>query len=310
MRNSEKGSWAIFLAFCLAISVSPVTARPGGDHKVKVRVAGVRRSYSVHVPKGYNGEKRPLVLVLHGILGNGWVAKINSRMSERADQDCFFAVYPNGNFTSWNAGNCCGPAAAGKVNDVEFAKTIIAEMKAKYAIDDDRIYVTGISNGGMMAYRLACEMSDEIAAIAPIASCQVTSGCKPKSPVSVIAFNGTADGIIRYRGGTGWWLAVPVKCPPVNETIKYWVEANECRPDPVREEAKGLVKEIYAGGRDGTEVRLYTVSAGHVWPGGTLALPFAKKAKHFSATDEICDFFLSHPKVRPPEIAHQKIPVN
>jgi polyhydroxybutyrate depolymerase len=302
MRNSVKGSLAIFLALCLAISISPVTAR---DHKVKLRVGGVRRSYTVHVPKGYTGEKRPLVLVLHGILGNGWVAEINSRMSARADQDCFFAVYPNGKFTSWNAGNCCGPALAGKINDVEFAKTIIAEMKAKYAIDEDRIYVAGISNGGMMAYRLACELSDTIAAIAPIASCQVTPSCKPRAPVSVIAFNGTTDGIMRYKGGTGWWLAVPVKCPPVNETIKYWVESNQCQSEPMREEAKGLVKEIYAGGKHGTEVRLYTINAGHVWPGSPFALPFAKKAKNVSATDEICDFFLSHPKIRPAEVAHQ-----
>lgn len=279
-----------------------------GNHKRKLKMPGGKRSYVVHVPKSYALKKQPVpvVFVLHGGLGNAWSAEWDSQMSARAEKDNFLAVYPQGtgrtneHFLTWNAGDCCGIAMRHKVDDITFLRALIYKLSNDFNVDRSRIYVAGISNGGMMAYRAALEMSDMIAAIAPVEGCMMS---KPQltsdRPVSVIAFHGTADKTVPYNGGDGGIPGYKLVATKVDDNIKYWVERNGCSPEPSREVGKSLTKEFYKDGKDGTAVCLYTVKDGlHSWPGGrSTTLWINLPATCISATDAMCEFFWEHPKL-------------
>ena len=137
---------------------------------------GQSRSYILHLPPSYNGENEmPLVVVLHGGGGNAGNIEKLTGFSEKADKEGFIVVYPDGSgmfdryLLTWNTGFCCGYALKNNIDDVGFIRTLIGYLQEKYAINPNMIYVTGISNGGMMSYRLGAELSDIVAAIAPVA---------------------------------------------------------------------------------------------------------------------------------------------
>ena len=166
------------------------------------------RTYLVHLPASYSKDKAwPVVLVFHGGGGNGEQMAGMTGFSRKADREGFIAVYPNGSgrwqnrFLTWNAGNCCAYAYENGIDDVGFIRALIGKLKKDYAVDERRVFATGISNGGMMSYRLACGLSDLIAAIGPVAGAQ-NIDCEPKRPVSVVILHGTADLYVRYKGGT------------------------------------------------------------------------------------------------------------
>ena len=147
--------------------------QPAGTASKTLEFGGRTRNYLVHPPKGYDGKSSlPLVLVLHGAIQGATNVERMSGMSAKADKENFLAVYPNGTSGSglaptWNAGACCGYAQMNKVDDVGFLRALIDRLEHDYPIDPKRVFATGISNGGMMSYRLACEMADRIAAVAP-----------------------------------------------------------------------------------------------------------------------------------------------
>jgi polyhydroxybutyrate depolymerase len=180
----------LLAAACLLLFAGPVFAKDsqGTDAQFSLRHDGRVRTYLVHLPASYSKDKTwPLVLVLHGGGGNGeQVAKMTG-FSRKADQEGFIAVYPNGTglwqnrFLTWNAGNCCAYAYENRIDDVGFIRALIGQLRKDYAVDDRRIYAAGISNGGMMSYRLACGLSDLIAAIGPVAGAQ-NIDCKPAQP--------------------------------------------------------------------------------------------------------------------------------
>lgn len=275
------------------------------DYTVQIFVDGRPRYYDLHIPPGYKGESRPVVIVLHGAMGNAWSARRATGMSRRADMDNFFAVYPYGtgpanrHLLTWNAGNCCGTAKLEKVDDVAFINALIDDLKLQVNIDERRIYVTGISNGGMLAHKLGRQLSDRLAAIAPVQSCifetDITSKC---CPVSVLMFHGTADRVIPFGGGKGSWYGYKLDCPPLEDTVQFWISNNECKKVPDRLETDSVIKETYRDGKDGTEVCLYTLQGGdHAWPGGRSINPLiAKPFMKVSATDLMCEFFWDHPK--------------
>lgn len=204
-----------------------------GNHKRKLKMPGGKRSYVVHVPKSYANSKKavPVVLVLHGGLGNAWSAEWDSKMSERSEKDNFLAVYPQGtgrtndHFLTWNAGGCCGIAMRHEVDDITFLRALIFKLTNDFNVDRSRIYIAGISNGGMMAYRAALEPPEMIAAIAPVEACMMS---EPKltsdSPVSVIAFHGTADKTVPYEGGDGGIPGYKLVATKVEDNIQYWGE--------------------------------------------------------------------------------------
>lgn len=176
-------------------------------------------------------------------------------------------------------------------------------MKIDFNVDADRIYVTGISNGGMLAYRVGRELGDIVAAVAPVAGCMFNFKAEIQSPVSVIVFHGTKDPIIPYDGGTGSVFGYKVHSQSVAAAIDYWVRNDHCSSVPSKQHSGNVTRETYSEGRDGTEVCLYTLKGGpHAWPGGRAAWPiWNKPSRELSATDAMCEFFWKHPKHHQPE---------
>ena len=247
---------------------------------------GLRRIYYVHVPSSYDGTKPvPLVIVLHGYTGNARGIESLTGFSAKADEEGFIVVYPEGVAQRWNVG-------FGRLkfdtDDVGFINELINRLEQKYVIDPNRIYVTGFSNGAMMAYLLGAELSDRIAAIAPVAGSigSMTYGLEqipePSQPVSVIVFHGTADTSVPYEGDG--FLSVA-------ESVAFWVKCDGCSTIPQNETMsdRNVIISIYTGGANSTEVVLYTlVGLDHSWPRQTIGV--------IEATDIIWDFFASHPK--------------
>ncbi len=270
-----------------------------GNSKGHVTIGGIKRSYVLHLPSGFNeGERLPLIIVLHGALGNAWTGEWDSLMSRQADKDHFIVVYPNGFLKTWNAGQCCGLARLQNIDDVAFISTLIDKLEDELGVDPERVYVTGISNGAMLSYRLGCELSDKIAAIAPVEGCLYPSKCEHPHPVSVVAFHGKKDKIVRFEGGYGSMLGYIVKAPSVASAIEFWKKVDQCSSEPVTEEDDHFIKEVYSGGCGGTEVCLYTLKdGGHAWPGGRRATFLGDVPKNYlPATEIMCQFFWAHPK--------------
>lgn len=270
-----------------------------------IKVGKIRRSYVVNTPQGYGDKPAPLVLVLHGAMANTFAMAWDTRMTEKANEHGFIVVYPRGigiakTLMTWNAGDCCGIAKLRNIDDIAFLKVLIKQLREDYKVDGDRIYIAGASNGGMMAYKAAIELSDQIAAIATANGTMMTSELKPGEPVSILAFHGTKDHIVPYQGGPGglpFWKIIGTKAA---DNVKFWAERDKCSATAVRESIGNYVKESYRNGANGTEVCVYIVNGGkHNWPGGrgTIISSDAAMSK-LDATDIICKFFLAHPKMR------------
>ena len=192
--------------------------------------------------------------MLHGGGGNDDNAERMTGMSAKADKEGFVVAYPNGSgrledkILTWNSGNCCGYALDQKIDDVKFISALIDEMQTKHKIDSKRVYVTGISNGGMMSYRVACELADKVAAIAPVAGA-LNVECKPSQTISVIAFHGTSDQHVLYAGGKPKVQADNHERvdQSVEYAISFWVKQNGCGITPQKNEKGNVVSEIYSG---------------------------------------------------------------
>ncbi len=171
---------------------------------------GRTRDYLLHVPPAFDATQPvALVMVFHGGGGRAQNAVRMTNFNELADEQGFIVVYPNGTgrleeqVLTWNGGGCCGRAMLENVDDVGFARAILADLQTVAAIDAKRVYATGMSNGGIMAYRLACEAADVFAAIAPVAGTLNFSPCTPPEHVAIIHFHGTDDQHVLYNGGVG-----------------------------------------------------------------------------------------------------------
>ena len=197
---------AWLLAVALAADSQPVAP---GDHTRTLQVDGRERSWLIHVPPKYDPQKRsPVVLIFHGGGSNAEQMIRFCGLNEKADQQGFIAVYPRGTgrferLLTWNGGNCCGYAQSNKVDDVAFVRALLDDLATVANIDPKRVYATGMSNGAIMCYLLASELSDRIAAIAPVAGPMGTEMCSPKRPVPVIHFHGTDDQFAPFNGGKG-----------------------------------------------------------------------------------------------------------
>lgn len=265
---------------------------------------GRNRFYKIHLPVGYSYQKSyPLVFVFHGGLGNPDMIAKQTRFSEKADKENFIVVYPYGTgsfnkkLLTWNTWNCCGYANKNDINDVDFINAVLKKVKSEYQIDEKRIYAAGLSNGGMMCYLLACELSEHFAAIAPVAASMFdTISCNPKSEVSIIAFNSINDENILYNGPAEADTSAEMKTLPVEKVINMWVNNFNCVH--LRTSDSSSFQKISYINKNGTEIILYKMlSGGHSWPGGEKLRKFADNpVKNVSATDIIWDFFKSNPK--------------
>ncbi len=278
-----------------------VRATEGGH---TLDVAGLARSYRLHAPPADDGRSpRPLLLMFHGGGGSGRQFETNSsRMDAVADARGFFAVYPDGTGTlrTWNGVGCCGYAVENDVDDVAFVSALLDELAASACIDLRRVYASGMSNGGIFSHRLGCELSDRIAAIAPVAGTDLTT-CTPARPVPVMHIHGTADGHVPYDGGVGCGPSA-ADFTSVPETIARWEARNGCSAehDVYLTEGDGRCTRA-RGCRNGADVVLCNVAGGgHSWPGGEppadlVACPGnGGQSTTFSASEVVARFFFEH----------------
>jgi polyhydroxybutyrate depolymerase len=280
--------------------------RPGATRSITV--GGMSRSYIVHAPKGHDQRTQmPVVLALHGATMNGAMMAWFSDLNRKADEAGFVAVYPNGTGSRsslfWNGGNCCGSAMEDNVDDVAFISALLDDLTRAYPVDPRRIYATGMSNGAIMAYRLASELSNRIAAIAPVAGAVGTQINQPKRPLSVLHFHGTKDEYIPFLGGIGEKSLSRTTFCSVDHSIQTWVKLNGCeekpRTDVLSKDSDELIvtRQSYEGGKGGAEVSLVVIEGGgHTWPGRkSPAKALGKSATKVSANDLMWQFFQKHP---------------
>jgi polyhydroxybutyrate depolymerase len=183
-------------------AASAFAALAPGDYTRTLVFDSQTREYDVHVPASYDGSQPvPLAVDMHGFSSNKGVQRAISGMQARSNAEGFIAVYPQGLFNSWNAGTCCGQAVAQNIDDVGFLRAMVAAVSAEANIDPRRIYATGLSNGGAMTQRLACEAADLFAAAAPMAfpiPFAPLSTCQPSRPIAVLMFMGLTDQLVSY----------------------------------------------------------------------------------------------------------------
>ncbi|MDZ4844012.1 MAG: PHB depolymerase family esterase [Chitinophagales bacterium] len=216
---------------------------------------GITRSFRVHLPPAFDTCLHvPLVFNLHGLGSNGMQEELYTQFSNVADTGKFIAVYPDAISNEWNI-NGSG------VDDVGFIQAMIDTLYAEFRIDRNKVYSCGMSMGGYMSYRLACELTDHIAAIVSVTGLLATVPCNPARPIPVMQIHGTDDPTVPYSG--------------VPQTISSWVQKNNCPQTPVvtqlpdidPNDSTTVTMTHYAPCDDSTEVILYTVNGGgHTWP--------------------------------------------
>ena len=283
--------WLTASVVTLAAPVSE-TLKSGGD----------LRNYWLVSPEGIDRAKpAPLLLVLHGSAGSGEdMMKVTQRGFERlADKEKFVLVYPDALERRWND-------QGGAVDDVGFLLTIVDKLVADGLVDKTRVYVTGISNGGMMAQRLACEQADRIAGIATVAGGlpePLQATCKPTRPLPVLVIHGTEDPIVPWAGGAVAGFEDFGKVLSARETAKFWAANNRCgdggviatEPDRDPKDGTRVKMEVFASCPAGAAVKLAAIEGGgHTWPGGYQYLPerfIGKTSQDVDANTLIWNFF-------------------
>lgn len=284
---------------------------PPGTYERTLTHGRFDRTYRIHLPPGYDGTKAvPLVLAFHGKGGTDATAEKRLGFDPLADRHNFIVVYPQGLNDHWNDGRPTPQFPNAKnIDDVGFISDLIGKsLTVEFRIDPARIYATGFSNGGFFVQRLGWELSDTLAAIAPVAGTMGVERAQkfaPHGPVSVIEFHGTVDEIVKYKGGLiGTTGAKGVSAP---DMAMLWAKANGCKlipvvefdPDTFPRDRPRYRSDIYSGGRAGTEVVLVTMEGQeHAWP-QTLVPDFGpgrKDAGLNAAAVTIWSFFEQHPK--------------
>lgn len=276
-----------------------------------INIDGIPREYYIHTPVKMDANlPLPLVVMLHGAGGGARSIMRLSGMNELAEKEGFMVVYPLGTgkrdrMLSWNAGHCCGFAKENKIDDVAFIGALIDEIQQDWRVDPARVYVAGISNGGMMAHRLGCELSEKISGLAVVAGAKGHTDSIPVSPPSVILFHGTADLYVPIKGGRSVKHVIkdrgvrePIH-PPLQEALEFWVSRLGCSSEPRVSNTPPVRSETYTNADSGCEVVLYTIEGGgHTWPGTVVGnwRNRSKPMQRVPASQIIWEFFSRHPK--------------
>jgi polyhydroxybutyrate depolymerase len=276
----------------------------------------LQRTYTFYIPSSFNRSVSvPLVIALHGrgVDGEGMILVTRKGFDRLADRDGFIVVYPDGIEMNWNDGRmdeeADDRAHRENIDDVGFIAALTDKMVSDYNANPKRVYVTGISNGAIMSYRLACELSHKIAAIAPVDGNipqLFIPECSPSRHIPVLAINNVNDPMVPFEGGELHGhdgRKILGKVLSVEESVGYWVKKNGCSPVPVvneepdRDPADGtrVTSMEYVNRDDGTEVILFIVDGGgHTWPGGLQYLPervIGKTSRDIDANEVIWSFF-------------------
>ncbi|MBS3917791.1 MAG: phospholipase [Deltaproteobacteria bacterium] len=319
--NRRKIGTVSAILFCLGLIVFSSVGNPQ-DSIAKdtlnssISLGGLERTYRIHLPSEHDRTKiAPLVFLFHGGggTGQGMEKLTQGGFNRLADREGFIIVYPDGIEKHWNDGRGLQAYRAHRENidDVGFISALIEHLIRTLNVDPNRIYVAGISNGGQFSQRLACELSDRIAAIGVVAIQlpeNLPSSCAPKRPVSVLMMPGTEDPLVPWEGGEigfrrgrkfGRVLSVP-------ESMRFWAKQNQClgssvvsyEPDRDPKDGTRVRREAYVPCGEGAEVVLYAVEGGgHTWPGGDQYLPagiIGRTSRDIDANEVIWNFFKKH----------------
>lgn len=283
----------IGLVMAAAITVPGATTAQqprlrSGDHTLILVHDGAARRYIVHVPRSLrSGRPAAVMIALHGGGGHGAQFQRENGLDRVADRYGFLAVYPDGSgrlagrFLTWNSGeHCCGWALQHDVDDVGFLAALLGDLASRTSIDSRRVYVTGHSNGAIMAYRFAAERADLVTAIIPVAGAMDLRAVSPAQPVAVLHIHSVDDPRALYAGGLGPpfpGTETRIHHEPAPVGIEQWARFNGCRLPPAvgaarhgkgRDYGQSATRLVYEGCRAGGGVEhLRLTGVGHGWPG-------------------------------------------
>lgn len=280
-----------FLVLLLALATAPAAAET-------IRLGD--RSYRIDLPA--NPQGAPVIIGLHGGGGSADQFARSSGLSRPANRQGYAVIYPEGTgrAATWNGGYCCGSAQRNRVDDMAFLDAVIADATRRFGLNPERLYLTGMSNGAIMAETYAARHPGRVRAVAGVAGTMDTGRIRVKGPVPLLHIHGTADAMVPYAGGLG-----DSSLTRTNFASVASVEAAFLAPFPMlaRTEhvidpaADGMrvVERNYADGRGRVQVRIQTIEGGgHAWPGSRRAARQGA-TQDISATTEVLRFFADHP---------------
>lgn len=279
---------------------------------MRLEVNGGTRTYRLYKPKEAT-KPLALLLALHGGGGSGSAMEIVTlgQLNRIADKQGVVVVYPDGIDRGWNDGRADRrmDQSSEAVNDVEFLRALVAHIATQVSINPNRIYATGISNGGLMSFRLACDAADLFAAIAPVAanlSVELARECKPSRMISIAMMNGTDDPMMPWLGGDIKVLGLRRgEVLSTQDSFEQWSRIGDCalpithmERNRAADDGTSLVRHVAHECKNNSEVRLYEIlGGGHTWPGGYQYLEsrlVGKVSHELNASEEIWKFFAAH----------------
>jgi polyhydroxybutyrate depolymerase len=294
------------IAIYLAIIVLAMANTSWAD-SLGFEIGGLRRKALVHIPKK-RPDDPPLVIMLHAGGGSAKSFERWTGFDETAENGGAIVVYPDGIGRTWNAGTCCGIPYRTHVDDVGFIRSLVDRIHEKYGVDRKRVYIAGMSNGGMMAYRVAAEAPEMVAAAAIVEGTMVIDKLPRGNPVPLMIIHSADDQRVPFDGGTrkGHYF------PPVSKVIKEWMGRNGCKDAPVEDPERSWKspggsphyarRKVYGNCSGHSEIELWvTRGPGHVWPGAKGKEPTEKllgaASNVIDANQLIMDFFERHANV-------------
>src|ERR1700758_3711740 len=295
-------SLALLAACLVGCGMRHVSAAAPRDLSGTFRAGSMVRTYTMHLPPG---DPIGLVLSLHGGGGTGTGQRGLTDFDAVADANNLLVVYPDGYDKSWADGRGASPADRHHVDDVGFLVALAGKLQSDYHLAPGHVFATGMSNGGFMTNRLACDRADVFAAIAPVAgTLGVGVACNPSRPVSVLEAHGTADPLVPFKGGDVRGRGGVSHSISANGMVDKWRSADGCQGDPSAQVlpnvGDGTVVHRYdsTACAASTEVVFYQIdNGGHTWPGGKQYLPQAiigRTSRALDASEVIATFFLAH----------------
>ena len=294
-----------FLAVCICmtqLSCSKDTSpQPQYRFIETMNIDGLQRTYTVQLPQHYYDSTAdiPLVIGLHGTGGSGYQFETDYSFTQKANAAGFIAVYPDGlqkqggllKIRTWNAGSCCDYAMNNNINDVKFISALIDELSGRFYVNRKKVYVAGMSNGAMLAYRLAAELPEKIAAIAAVSGTMVyEKNMSLKGAVPVLHIHSTQDIKVPFTGGIG---IGNYNFPPVMEGMHYWAQRNGCDTIATKQQYGNFELYTWQNTTGDTLLRCYlTQDGGHAWPGSTAQRKMGDTPSAvINANDMIWNFF-------------------
>ncbi|MEW4453303.1 hypothetical protein AB1L30_11545 [Bremerella sp. JC817] len=281
-----------------------------GQFEVTTESGGFERTATIHIPKGYNPQSPPpLVITLHGAGGQGDSILNIDNWAKKADEKGFIVIAPNGlparprlpgNFLSnpylWNSGQLREGGARSQVDDVAYIRTLLDELAKKVPYDATKVFATGHSNGGGMTFRLGAEMADRLAAIGTVAGTVSVDNPQPAKPLPSLFILGLEDPLLPYKGGESTLPWGTRTTPPIAGLMAKWATAIQCQTEPQTIAEDDAVQTVrYPSKNGGPELTvLYLKGHGHAWPGASRNLPSrltGPNTSKLNATDEIWSFF-------------------